>query len=82
MGQRFNVRENEVRIGEVIWHNAHKGDGFVKIDNAGFFIHHSTFYRFGLIQLLTGYQVSVFLTTNDHGQLIKDLSTIGQPTNP
>ena len=36
------MTENEVRIGEGIWYNERKEDGFVKIDNAELFIHHST----------------------------------------
>jgi cold shock CspA family protein len=64
LGKRFNVTESEVRIGEVIWYNECKGGGFVKIDNAEVFIHHSTLYRFGLIHQLTGDQVSVSLATN------------------
>ena len=70
------MTESEVRIGEVIWYNERKGDGFVKIDNAEVFIHHSTLYRFGLIHQLTGDQVSVSLATNEHGQAIQDLLTL------
>ncbi len=58
------MTESQVRIGEVIWYNERKGGGFVKIDNAEVFIHHATLYRFGLIHLLTGDQVSVSLPTN------------------
>ena len=58
------MTESEPRIGEVIWYNERKGGGFVKIDNAEVFIHHSTLYRFGLIHQLTGGQVSVSLATN------------------
>jgi len=77
LGKRFNVTESEVRIGEVISYNEREGDGFVKIDNAEVFIHHSTLYRFGLIPQLTGDQVSVSLATNKLGQAIQDLLTIG-----
>ena len=58
------MRENEVKNGEVIWHNERKGYGFVKIDIAEVFLHRSTIDRFGLIRLLTGDQVSVSLATN------------------
>ena len=76
------MTESEPRIGEVIWYNERKGGGFVKIDNAEVFIHHSTLYRFGLIHQLTGDQVSVSLATNEHGQVIQDLLTIERPANP
>ena len=76
------MTESEVRIGEVIWYNECKGGGFVKIDNAEVFIHHSTLCRFGLIHQLTGDRVPVFLATNEHGQAIQDLLTIEQPANP
>ena len=80
--KRFNVTESEVRIGEVIWCNERKEDGFVKIDNTDVFIRDSTLYRFGLIHQLTGDHVSVSLATNKHGQAIQDLLTIVQPANP
>ena len=76
------MTESEVRISEVIWYNERKGDGFVKIDNAEVFIHHSTLYRVGLIYQLTGDPVSVALAANEHGQAIQDLLTIEQPANP
>ena len=82
MVERFNVTENEVKNGEVIWYNERKGDGFVKIDNAEVFIHHSTLYRFGLIHQLTGDQVSVSLAINEHGQAIQDFLMIERPANP
>ena len=80
--KRFNVTESEVRIGEVIWCNERKDDGFVKIDNTEVFIHHSTLYRFGLIHQLTGDQISVFLATKKLGQAIQDLLTIELTANP
>ena len=82
MVERFNVTENEVKNGEVIWYNERKGYGFVKIDSAEIFLHRSTLDRFGLIRLLTGDQVSVSLATNEHGQVIQDLLTIERPANP
>ena len=80
--ERFNVTENEVKNGEVIWYNEGKGYGFVKIDSAKVFLHRSALGRFGLIRLLTGDQVSVSLATNEHGQVIQDLLTIERPANP
>ena len=76
------MTESEVRIGEIIWCNERKGDGFVKIDNAEVFIHHSTLYRFGLIHQLTGDQISVSLATKKLGQAIQDLLTIERTANP
>ena len=67
---RFDVTENEVKIGEVIWYNERTGYGFVKINNAEVFIHRSTLGKFGMIRLLTVDQVSVSLATNEHGQVI------------
>ena len=65
------MTESEVRISEVIWYNERKGDGFVKIDNAEVFIHHSTLYGVGFIYQLTGDQVSVSLAANEHGQAVR-----------
>ena len=76
------MTESEVRIGEVIWCNERKADGFFKIDNTEVFIHHSTLYRFGLIHQLTGDQISVSLATKKLGQAIQDLLTIERTANP
>jgi CspA family cold shock protein len=78
--ERFNLTENEVKNGEVIWYNERTGYGFVKIDSAEVFLHRSTLDRFGLIRLLTGDQVSVSLATNEYGH--QDLSSIERPANP
>ena len=72
---------NEVKNGEVIWYHECKGHGFVKIESAEIFLHRSTLDKFGLICLLTSDQVSVSLTTNEHGQVIHDLLTIERPAN-
>ena len=82
MVERFNVTENEVKNGEVIWYNERKGYGFVKIESAEVFLHPSALDRFGLIHQLTGDQVSVSLATNEHSQIIQDLLTIERPANP
>ena len=76
------MTESEPRIGEVIWYNERKGGGFVRIDNAEVFIHHSTLYRFGLIHQLTGDQISVSLATKKLGQATQDLLTIERTANP
>ena len=76
------MTESEVLIGEIIWYNERKGNGFVKIDNTEVFIHHSTLYRFGFIHQLTGGQVLVSPATNKLGQAIQNLLTIERPANP
>jgi len=64
------VTDKEVNGVEVIWYNERKGYGFVKIDDTEFFLHRSTLDRFGLIRLLTGDQITVSLSTNEHGEVI------------
>jgi len=64
------VTDKEVKGGEVIWYNERKGYGFVKIDDTEVFLHRSTLDRFGLICLLTGDQITVSLSTNEHGEVI------------
>ena len=76
------MTENEVKNGEAIWYKERKGYGFVKTDSAEVFLHRSTLDRFGLIRLLTGDQVSVFLATNEHGRVIQDFLNIERPANP
>lgn len=58
------------------------GYGFVNISDAEVFLYRSTLDRFSLIRLLTSDKVSVFLTTNEHGQVIKDLLTVNRPFSP
>ena len=76
------MSEAEVGEGELIRYNERKGYGFVKIGDAEVFLHRSTLDRFGLIRLLTGDRVSVSLTTNEHGQVIRDLLTVNKPVSP
>jgi len=64
------VTDKEVKGGEVIWYNERKGYGFVTIDDTEVFLHRSTLDRFGLIRLLTGDQITVSLSTNEHGEVI------------
>ena len=65
----------------VIWYNERKGYGVVKIDDTEVFLHRSTLDRFGLIRLLTGDQITVSLSTNEHGEVIQDLLTVNRPAN-
>ena len=58
------------------------GYGFVNISDAEVFLYRSTLDQFSLIRLLTSDKVSVFLTTNEHGQVIKDLLTVNRPVSP
>ena len=58
------------------------GYGFVNISDAEVFLYRSTLDRFSLIRLLTSDKVSVFLTTNEHGQVIKDLLMVNRPFSP
>ncbi|MDA0358311.1 MAG: cold shock domain-containing protein [Proteobacteria bacterium] len=76
------MTDKEVNGGEVIWYNERKGYGFVKIDDTEVFLHRSTLDRFGLIRLLTGDQITVSLSTNEHGEVIQDPLTVNRPANP
>jgi len=76
------VTEINVKEGELVWYNEHKGYGFVKIDNTEVFLHRSTLYRFGLVRLLKGDRVTVSLTVNEHGEVIQDLLRVDWPVNP
>ena len=46
------------------------------------FLHRSTLDRFGLVRLLTGDVVTVSLSTNEHGRVIKDLLSVERPLTP
>ena len=76
------MSEIEVREGELTWFDERMGYGFVNISDAEVFLYRSTLDRFSLIRLLTRDKVSVFLTTSEHGQVIKDLLTVNRPFSP
>ena len=67
---------------ELVWYNERKGYGFVRIGDEEVFLHLSTLDRFGLVRLLTGDVVTVSLSTNEHGQVIKDLLAVQRPLSP
>ena len=69
----------EVSEGKLVWYNERKGYGFVRIGDEEVFLHRSTLDRFGLVRLLTGDVVTVSLSTNEHGRVIKDL--LSQPSS-
>ena len=71
-----------VSEGELVWYNERKGYGFVRIGDTEVFLHRSTLDRFGLVRLLTGDEVTVSLTVNEHGEVIQDLLRIDRPINP
>jgi CspA family cold shock protein len=76
------VGETEVSQGSLVWYNERKGYGFVRIGEEEVFLHRSTLDRFGLVRLLTGDQVTVSLSSNEHGRVIKDLLSVERPLNP
>ena len=73
---------DEMCEGELVWYNERKGYGFVRIGEDEVFLHRSTLDRFGLVRLLTGDIVAVSLSTNEHGQVIKDLLSVKRPLSP
>ena len=78
-----NVTSNsDITQGELVWYNERKGFGFVRIGEDEVFIHRSTLERFGLVRLVTGDQVKVSLTRNDHGPVIKDLMAVEREPAP
>ena len=61
------MSEINVKEGELVWYNEHKGDGFVKIDDTEVFPHRSTLDQFDLVRLLKRDRVTVSLTVNEYG---------------
>ena len=76
------MTEINVKEGELVWCNEHKGYGFVKIDDTEVFLHRSTLDRFGLARLLKGNRVTMSLMVPEHGELIQDLLRVDRPVNP
>jgi len=74
--------DTEVSQGSLVWYNERKGYGFVRIGEDEVFLHRSTLDRFGLVRLLTGDLVTVSLSSNEHGSVIKDLLSVERPLNP
>ncbi|MEC7237505.1 MAG: cold shock domain-containing protein [Pseudomonadota bacterium] len=72
----------EVSEGKLVWYNERKGYGFVRIGEEEVFLHRSTLDRFGLVRLLSGDVVTVSLSTNEHGRVIKDLLSVERPLTP
>jgi CspA family cold shock protein len=72
----------EVSEGQLVWYNERKGYGFVRIGDEEVFLHRSTLDRFGLVRLLNGDHVTVSLSTNEHGRVIKDLLSVRRAVIP
>ena len=79
---RDTSQDIETGQGQLVWYNERKGYGFVRIGEEEIFLHRSTLDRFGLVRLLTGDQITVSLSTNEHGKVIKDLLTVERPVPP
>jgi len=76
------VTDINVSEGELVWYNERKGYGFIRIGDTEVFLHRSTLDRFGLVRLLTGDEVTVSLTVNEHDEVIQDLLRVDRPINP
>ena len=72
----------DVSEGKLVWYNERKGYGFVRIGDEEVFLHRSTLDRFGLVRLLNGDHVTVSLSTNEHGRVIKDLLSVRRAVIP
>jgi CspA family cold shock protein len=72
----------EIGQGQLVWYNERKGYGFVRIGEEEVFLHRSTLDRFGLVRLLTGDEITVSLSSNEHGGVIKDLLSVERPVTP
>ena len=65
--------DNEKYDGIVIWYNERRGYGFVRFDKDEIFLHHSALSRFGLETVYPGDQLTVYLSENDCGPVIKEI---------
>ena len=54
----------------------------MRIGDEEVFLHRSTLDRFGLVRLLNGDHVTVSLSTNEHGRVIKDLLSVRRAVIP
>ena len=79
---RDTSQDIEISQGQLVWYNERKGYGFVRIGEEEVFLHRSMLDRFGLVRLLTGDLITVSLSSNEHGRVIKDLLSVERPVTP
>ena len=72
----------EISQGQLVWYNKRKGYGFVRIGEEEVFLRRSTLGRFGLDRLLTWDEITISLSSNEHGRVIKDLLSVERPATP
>ena len=65
--------DNEKYDGVVIWYNERRGYGFVRFDKNEIFLHHSASSLFRLETVYPGDQLTVNLSENDSGPVIKEI---------
>ena len=67
------TEDNEKYDGVVIWYNERRGYGFVRFDKNEIFLHHSASSLFRLETVYPGDQLTVNLSENDSGPVIKEI---------
>ena len=67
------TEDNEKYDGVVIWYNERRGYGFVRFDKNEIFLHHSASSLFRLETVYPGDQLTVNLSENDCGPVIKEI---------
>jgi len=72
----------EVSEDKLVWYKERKEYGFLRVGDKEVFLHQLRLDRFGLLQLLTSDVVTVSLSTNEHGRVIKDLLSVERPLTP
>ena len=72
----------EVSEDKLVWYKEGKEYGFLSVGDKEVFLHQLRLDRFGLLQLLTSDVVTVSLSTNEHGRVIKDLLSVERPLTP
>ena len=72
----------EVSEGKLVWYNERKRYGYVRIGDGEVFPHRSKLDRFGLVRLLTGDVLTLSLSTNEHGRVIKSLLSVERLLTP
>jgi CspA family cold shock protein len=65
--------DNEKYDGVVIWYNERRGYGFVRFDKNEIFLHHSASSLCRLETVYPGDQLTVNLSENDSGPVIKEI---------
>ena len=70
------MMDETVQIATVVWYNEKKGYGFVTIGDSEIFLHRSALERFGLSTVYATDKLHLTVTSNQRGDVVKEIMSI------